>query len=114
MVAIVVSRSVGAAAVVRPHSPQLREDTIAELVPAARERVGGVRVEALQAAAARGAADADVELGPETALVGIRRLEALAELRILTRERRPPFDPARGLEPRERGHELRTGQPERG
>ncbi len=62
---------------------QLGEDAVAELVARPRERERGVRVQALQAAAARRAADAGVELGPDAALLGLRVGEAARELRVL-------------------------------
>ena len=47
---------------------------------------------------------------PHGALLVGRPREALAQLRILGRRLAPALDPSGGLEPRDRGHEVRAGQ----
>ena len=59
---------------------QLGQDSITELVARTREREGRVRVQALETAAARGAADAGVELRPECPLFGVGVAQAAREL----------------------------------
>ena len=49
------------AAPVRPEWHELRDDAVAELVAAGRECEGGVRMQALERAAAAGPADAELE-----------------------------------------------------
>jgi hypothetical protein len=89
---------------------QLGEDPLAELVARARERKCGVRVEALQAAAARRPADPAGELGSQLALFLVRTVEALLKRGVLLDGARPAFDPTACFQPRDRRHELRTGQ----
>ena len=57
-------------------SPALRDDRLAELVARPREGEGGVRVQALELVRAPRAADADVELRPELALLRVGAREA--------------------------------------
>jgi hypothetical protein len=85
---------------------QLGQDAFAELVPRSRERERSVRVQALQAAAARRAADARVELGAKPPLFGLRRGKATREIVVLLRGTRPALDPAGGLEPGDRCDEV--------
>jgi hypothetical protein len=59
------------------------------------------------------AADAQVELGADPALILVRALEADAQLLVLRGRARPPFHPARGLDPRHGRDEPGARQPER-
>ena len=107
------------AAAVRPQRVELGDDALAELVAGAREREAGVGVQALERAAAAGAADAEVERGAAvTAGLAGRELaaddarllvgggEARRELGVVVRGRRPALDAARRLEPRDRSDEV--------
>ena len=69
-------------------------------------------MEALEASAARAAADPGVELRPEAPLLGVGRREAAGELRVGPRRLAPSFDAAGGLESRHRCDEMGTGEPE--
>jgi len=57
--------------------------------------------------------DAEVELGPQGALIGVSSLETVAQLGIVDRRASPPLDPARSLEPGDGGNEVGTCKPER-
>src|SRR4051812_5932323 len=69
-------------------------------------------MEALEAPAARGAADATRELGPQRPLLAVCALQARPELRVLGRRARPSVDAAGGLEARDLRDEVRAGDPE--
>ena len=72
-------------------------------------------MKALEAAGAGPrATHAEVELGPDTALLVVRTLEARPELGVGRRRAAPALDPARGLEPRDGRDEVRAGEPEGG
>src|SRR4051812_11813845 len=69
-------------------------------------------MEALEAPAARRAADAARQLGPQRPLLAVRALQARPELRVLGRGARPSLDAAGGLEARNLRDEVRAGDPE--
>ena len=71
-----------------------------------------MRVQALEAAGAPGAADSDREVGPKRALLGVSAREARAQCGVGLCGRGPPFDAAARLHPCKRGNEMRAGQPE--
>ena len=60
-----------------------------------------------------GTPDTEIELRPQSALLCVRAFNAGAELGVLCSSAAPAVDTARCLEPRDRGNEMRTGQPER-
>src|SRR5919201_6365767 len=99
-----------AAALRRPERIHLREDSLPQLVPGPGQREGRVRVQALEAAAARLPADAARQLGSQTALFRVPPLGARAQGGIILRQTSPARDSARSLEPRDGGHEVWTGQ----
>ena len=68
-------------------------------------------VQALQTAGPRLAADPARKLRPQPTLLLVGRLEAGAELRIFARGVAPTLDASRGLDPRDRRHQVRTRQP---
>src|SRR5919201_2810338 len=91
-----------AASVRRPQRLDLGEDPLAELVAWPSERERRVGVQALQPLRARSrAADPEVELGPNTALLLMRAAQALGELGILRHGARPALDAARRLDARD-------------
>ena len=94
----------------RPERLDLGEDPLAELVARPGERERRVRVEALETAGARLAADPAGQLRAEAPLLLVCLLDARAELGILPRQPAPALDSARGLEPGDRGDEVRAGQ----
>jgi hypothetical protein len=73
-----------------------------------------MRVQAFEAAAARGAADPDGKLGSQPPLLSVRFSQAGLQIRLTPRALGPPLDAARGLYPRDRGDEVRACQPEGG
>ena len=87
---------------------------LAELVAGLRERERNVSVEALQAprATAR-AADAGIELGPETPLQLIGVSEARGQCRFESRRVRPALDTAGRLQSRHLCDEVRAREPVR-
>ena len=96
-----------------PERLKLGEDRLAEHVARPGQRVGRVRVQALERPCARlGATDSERELGPEPPLLLVRFLEARRELRILGRACAPTLDAPGRLEPRDRGDERRARQVE--
>ena len=82
-----------------PQRGQLGDDTAAELVARLRERERGVGVQALEAAGARRATDACVELRPQRPLLRLCHLEACRQVWVVDRGATPSLDTARGLEP---------------
>src|SRR5205814_9140625 len=115
------------AATVRPERIELGDDALAELIARACERKGGMRVQALERAAAAGAADAELErraavaagltrgeLAAERALVGVGLGAARRERRVLLRGCSPALDAAGCLEPRDGSHEMAAGDVVRG
>src|SRR5439155_19383987 len=93
---------------VRPKGRELGEHAIPELVARAGEREGGMRVQALEAAAPGRAADPGIELRPKPPLLRLGGFEALREQGVGCNRPGPALDPARSLEPRDRGDELRA------
>src|SRR4051794_15950341 len=111
---MIESQSLAAATGRRPERGELGQDPVAELVTGTRKREGGVRVQALQTAATRRAADPDRKLGPQPLLLSVRVSQAGREIRVTRRPPGPALDPTRRLYPRHRGNEVRTCQPEGG
>src|SRR6266545_4413159 len=102
-----------AAGVARPESGDLGEDPVSELIAGTCKGESRVRVEALEAAAPRGAADPDRQLGPQPPLLGARRLQAQLQITIVLGALGPALDPAGRLQARHRCDQMRAGQPER-
>jgi hypothetical protein len=71
-----------------------------------------VRVQTLEAAAPRAAADADGKLGAQPLLLGVRRPQAGCQISIVLRALGPALDAASRLDPRDRSNEMRARQPE--
>src|SRR5581483_4972460 len=107
------------AAPLGPERLDLRDDPRPELVAGTGERVGGVGVQALQAAAPARAGDAEVERGAavpsllpagelaaHAALLLVGGGEARRELRLGAHGLAPALDPSRRLEPRHGGDEV--------
>ena len=106
----------------RPQLGNLAENALAERVSGARERIGGVRVEALELRRRPRAADPVVErcptvhptrspgeLAPETSLLLARARERLREVVVLAGRTAPALDSARRLDPCDRGDEMAAG-----
>src|SRR5579875_2916303 len=109
------------AAALRPERVELRDDPLAEEVARPRESERRVRVQALEAAAAARAADAEVERGAavlrrgvrarrelvaQTALLGVGRRQTRRQLGIGADGVAPALDAAGGLEARDRRDEM--------
>src|SRR5438128_9441134 len=92
---------------------QFGEDPVAELVAGARKRESGVRVQALEAAGARGAPDPDRQLWTDAQLLLLSGVQARRKIGVFAHGFRPTLDTTRCLEPRDRGDEVRTRQPVR-
>jgi len=71
-------------------------------------------MQALEASASSGAADAAGQLGSKRPLVRLRVREAAAERGVVAGRGRPALDSPGRLEPRDRGDEVRARQPVRG
>jgi hypothetical protein len=105
--------SCGTAARIRaPALAGLHEHALTQLVTGPCEREGGVRVQALDAAAGPASPDPGVELRPQAPLLLVSALEARAERRIGRSLCGQAAYAARGLEPADGRDEPRTGQPE--
>src|SRR6266542_380348 len=118
---------IAAAVLRRPGRPDLGEDARTEQVTGPGEGVGDVRMQALEAAWARRAADSELERGasvpPDAScrgratdhplLVG-RPREASGELGIAVDCRGPSLDAAGGFDPGDRSDEMRARQVVRG
>ena len=83
-----------------PEGLDLGQDPLPELVARTRKGESCVRVQALEPAGARLAADPARQLGPQAALLLVPALGAFPQLRVLAGETAPALDPAGGLEPR--------------
>jgi hypothetical protein len=92
----------------------LADDALAELVSRAGEGEGGVSMEALEVLPPARAGDPNRELRPQTPLLGVGALEALAELGVVLCRARVALDPAACLETGDLGHEPGAGQIEGG
>jgi hypothetical protein len=73
-----------------------------------------VRVQTLEAAAPRAAADADGELGSQPLLLGVRGPKARSQISIVLRALGPALDASSCLDSRDRSDEMRARQPESG
>jgi hypothetical protein len=73
-----------------------------------------VRVQALEAAAPRAAADPHRQLRPETLLLGIRCAQTRLQISFLLGACTPALDASGCLDARDRRHEMWARQPERG
>jgi hypothetical protein len=102
-----------AALSLRPERLDLGEDPLAKGVAGARERERSVRVEALEAAGARLAADPTRQLRPQAPLLFVRSLDACAELLVLHGQAAEALDSACRLEAGDRRDEVRAREPER-
>src|SRR5438477_1402883 len=115
------SPSLGATAF-GPERMHVAEDTFAELVPGARESEGRVRVQALEAAGATGAADAEVErrssvaaglaggeLVTDAPLLGVGTGATVGKRGLGVDTRAPALDAAVRLEPRDGRDEVAAG-----
>ena len=106
----------------RPQLGNLAENALAERISGPRERIGGVRVEALELSRRPRAADPVVErlptvhptpspgeLAPETSLLLARAREGLREVVVLAGRTAPALDSARRFDPCDRGDEMTAG-----
>ena len=102
-----------AASILGPHGRKLRKNPVAELIAAARKGERRVRVQTLEAAGTRRAADSNREFGSQRPLLPLGIRQAASEPAVAARSLRPALHAAGRLQSGDRGDEEGTRQPER-